>query len=194
MAHHYRYSPTMSTFIVECGAAAWAASGLGEMTPAESLIYCQQVFADDLDGHPLLANKSEWRTFPLVANVRWWDGHTVLLGDALRTVHFSIGSGTRLALEDAMALYQALSDADGGVAGALRRFEERRRPGADAIVEAAVDSTSWDEKFDTKMHLGAYDFAYDYLTRTGRVSNARLREIAPRFMAAFEAQAARPVT
>ena len=190
VAHHYRYAPDMSTFIVECDAGTWARAGLKHLDDAGSRAYCEGVFAADLDGHPLISNNSTWQRFPLVTNQHWSTGNVVILGDALRSVHFSIGSGTRLAMEDAIALYQAFDDAGGAgddVAGALVRFEAARRPIVEKLLAAAANSSYWYEEFAGKMGLEAYPLAYDYMTRSGRVTHARLREMAPRFTAAFEA-------
>ena len=172
VAHHYRYAPDMSTFIVECDAASRA--------------YCEGVFAPDLDGHSLISNNSTWRRFPLVTNQHWSTGNVVILGDALRSVHFSIGSGTRLVMEDAIALHQAFIAAGDDVAGALARFEAARRPIVDKLLAAAANSSYWYEEFASKMGLEAYRLAYDYVTRSGRITHARLKEMAPRFTASFE--------
>lgn len=102
-AHHYRYSPTMSTFIVECDRKSWIGAGFHQLDPEASRARCQEIFAHTLDGHDLIANKSTWRNFPWIRNDRWSFKNMVLTGDALRTAHYSIGSGTRLALEDAIA-------------------------------------------------------------------------------------------
>src|SRR5262249_9959217 len=109
-AHHYRYQPGMSTFIIEVDDATFRRAGLDRMSEAEAKAVCETVFADALDGHPLISNHSMWRRFPIVRNERWFHGNCVLLGDALHTAHFSIGSGTRLAMEDAIALDRALAD------------------------------------------------------------------------------------
>ncbi len=185
-AHHYRYAPDRSTFIVECDRSTFERAGLGDMDDAESRRYCETVFAPDLDGHPLVSNRSIWRRFPIIANDRWRVGNTVLLGDALRTAHFSIGSGTRLAMEDAIALVGAL-DVAGTVEDGLDRFEKARKPIVDKIQGAANASAQWYERMADKMPLEPYAFAYDYMTRTGRVSDDRLRGIAPDFMARYEA-------
>ncbi len=108
VAHHYRYSPEMSTFLVELDAATWQRAGFATMSDDERMDYCADVFARDLGGHGLISNRSVWRRFPVIRNERWVNGNIVLMGDALRTVHFSIGSGTRFALEDAIALDEAL--------------------------------------------------------------------------------------
>ncbi|MGH8675559.1 MAG: FAD-dependent monooxygenase, partial [Burkholderiales bacterium] len=107
VAHHYRYSPDMSTFIVECDDATWRRAQLDRISDEESRDYCEGVFAADLAGHALVSNHSIWRQFPILHTRNWRAGNVVLIGDALRTMHFSIGSGTRLAFEDAIALDRA---------------------------------------------------------------------------------------
>jgi len=183
VAHHYRYSPQMSTFIVECDAATWRRAGLDRMSDAESRAYCERVFAPDLGGHPLVSNKSIWRQFPLLTNGRWSAGNAVLIGDALRTVHFSIGSGTRLAFEDAIALDRAFGEAGDDVPAALAAFERERRPVVEKLLAAANASSFWYEDFPARMGLPPWQLAYDYMTRSGRMSDARLAEMAPQFMA-----------
>ena len=181
VAHHYRYAPDMSTFIVECDAATWERSGLAHLDDETSRRYCEAVFAPDLGGHPLVSNRSEWLRFPVLACERWRHGNVVLIGDALRSVHFSIGSGTRLAMEDADALAAALDESGGRVAEGLERFEAARRPVVDKLLAGAAGSWSWYERFADRMHLTAHEFGYDYMTRSGRVSDERLAAIAPRF-------------
>ena len=107
IAHTYRYSRTHSTFLVECDPQTWRAAGLDRMPGPASLAYCANVFRDDLGGHPLLSNKSDWFRYPIVRNRHWHWRNVVLLGDALRTGHPSVGSGTRLAMQDAIALFEA---------------------------------------------------------------------------------------
>jgi 2-polyprenyl-6-methoxyphenol hydroxylase-like FAD-dependent oxidoreductase len=192
VAHHYRYSPSMSTFIVECDAPTWERAGFARISDAESRAYCERVFAPDLGGHALVSNKSVWRNFPLVTNEHWTVGNVVLIGDALRSVHFSIGSGTRLAMEDALFLSRAFSAENESVPAALARFTAERRPLVDTMLAAAAKSCEWYEQFAGKMHLDAYGLAYDYMTRSGRMTDARLAEIAPRFMAALATRATRP--
>src|SRR3984893_9590518 len=117
-AHSYKFNKTTSTFIVECPPETWAAAGLASMSEADTCAYLERVFTDDLGGHPLLTNNFvRWLNFPLVKNARWRHDHVVLLGDALHTAHFSIGSGTKLALEDAIALADAFAAT--GTPGAL---------------------------------------------------------------------------
>ena len=196
VAHHYRYAPGMSTFIVECDATTWERSGLADLDDEAARRYCESVFAPDLGGHPLMSNRSEWRRFPVLACERWRHGNVVLIGDALRSVHFSIGSGTRLAMEDADALAATLDESGGKVAEGLERFEAARRPVVEKLLAGAAGSWSWYERFADRMHLSAPEFAYDYMTRSGRVSDERLRAIAPRFTrrlaAAREAAAGHP--
>ncbi len=184
-AHHYRYAPAMSTFIVECDAATWERAGFAEMGEDAARAHCEAVFAPDLEGHPLVSNASVWRTFPAIRNQRWQDRNMVLVGDALRTVHFSIGSGTRLAMEDAIALAAALKRHPGELAAAFADYRETRRPAVETLVAAAESSARWYQRMGEMMSLDPYDFAYDYMTRTGRVSERRLRRIAPNFMARF---------
>jgi len=185
-AHHYRYSPDMSTFLVECDPATWQAYGFADKTVDESKAVCEQVFAAALDGHPLISNKSVWRNFPWIWNERWWSGNRVLIGDALHSAHFSIGSGTRLAIEDAIALAKAL-EAEPDIPAALARYQRERQPIVKKLVTAARTSADWYEKFPEHMKLGLMDFAYSYITRSGRVDDIRLRAMAPRFLARYEA-------
>ncbi len=182
-AHHYRYSEAMSTFLVETDPETFERAGFEGMGAAETQSYCETVFAPDLDGHPLVSNKSEWRWFPQIWNERWSTANIVLLGDALHTAHFSIGSGTRLAMEDAIALYKSIGEHKTDLPAALARFEETRRPALEKLVDAAVASAHWYERMAELMRsLEPYEFARSYMTRTGRVSDERLEKIAPKFM------------
>jgi 2-polyprenyl-6-methoxyphenol hydroxylase-like FAD-dependent oxidoreductase len=186
VAHHYPYATDGSTFIVECDAATWARAGFATMSDEDSRAYCEAVFREELGGHPLLENRSQWLRFAVVTSRRWSHDRVVLIGDALRTVHFSIGSGTRTALEDAIALARALAAAP-DVAAALDRFERARRPAAEDFLEVAQQSVAWYERFPDHMRLAPLPFVHSYLTRSGRISAARLRERSPRFAAAYEA-------
>jgi 2-polyprenyl-6-methoxyphenol hydroxylase-like FAD-dependent oxidoreductase len=191
VAHHYRYAPDMSTFIVECDGATWRRAGLDRLPDAQSRAYCERVFAEDLAGDPLESNRSVWRQFPLISN-RGWSARAgrmraVLIGDALRTVHFSIGSGTRLAFEDAIALDRAFGEAGDDIGAALAAFERERRPVVEKLFVAATASSYWYEKLEDKMRLDPLALAYDYMTRSGRMSADRLRRTAPKFMKRFEA-------
>lgn len=186
VAHHYRYSAGASTFIVECDARTFAAAGLTEKSEGESRLYCEEVFRDDLGDHRLLTNKSSWNTFRAVTNRKWSHDNVVLIGDALRTVHFSIGSGTRMALEDAIALAGAFA-VHPDVPSALREFERSRRPGVDKFLQVAARSFLWYEHMRDKLPLDALPFAYDYMMRSGTVTHDRLRERHPKFVAAHAA-------
>jgi 2-polyprenyl-6-methoxyphenol hydroxylase-like FAD-dependent oxidoreductase len=186
VAHHYRYAPDMSTFIVECDAGTWRRAGFERMSDAESRNYCERVFAPDLGGRPLVSNRSIWRQFPLLSCRGWRAGNAVLIGDALHTVHFSIGSGTRLAFEDAIALERAFAEAGEDVPAALAAFERERRPVAEKLLHAASLSSFWYEDFPSKLALAPLELAYDYMMRSGRMTDERLREMAPRFMQSVE--------
>jgi 2-polyprenyl-6-methoxyphenol hydroxylase-like FAD-dependent oxidoreductase len=185
-AHHYRYAPDMSTFLVECDPETWQRYGFADKTIEESKAICEKVFANTLDGHPLVSNKSVWRNFPWIWNERWSSRNMVLIGDALHSAHFSIGSGTRLAIEDVIALVKAL-EAEPDIAAALTRYEVERKPIVKKLVTAARTSADWYEKFPEHMKLGLMDFAYSYITRSGRIDDARLRAMSPLFMARYEA-------
>jgi len=187
VAHHYRHDQTMSTFVVECDEATWRRAGLDRMSDDASRAYCEGVFAADLNSHALVSNKSIWRQFPLLVTNRWAVGNAVLLGDAQRTVHFSIGSGTRLAFEDAIALDRAFGADAADVSRALNIFERERRPIVEKIVAAANASSYWYERIAEKMKLKPWELAYDYMTRSGRMTDDRLRELSPKFMARVDA-------
>jgi 2-polyprenyl-6-methoxyphenol hydroxylase-like FAD-dependent oxidoreductase len=186
-AHHYRYAPDMSTFIVECDPATWVRAGLDRATESQSRRICEQVFAATLAGHPLVSNRSIWRNFPWVWNNRWSIRNVVLIGDALRTAHYSIGSGTRLAIEDALALTKALEAEPDDLAAALAHYEASRRPIVEKLVAASRMSAVWYERFPEHMRLAPVDLAMSYLRRSGRVDDDRLRTMAPEFMALYDA-------
>jgi 2-polyprenyl-6-methoxyphenol hydroxylase-like FAD-dependent oxidoreductase len=185
-AHHYRYSPGMSTFLVECDLPTWQRYGFADKTIDQSRTICEQVFAATLDGRPLVSNKSLWRNFPWIWNERWSFKNMVLIGDALHSAHFSIGSGTRLAIEDAIALTKAL-ETERDTAAALGRYQSERQPIVKKLVQAARTSADWYGRFPEHMKLDPMDFAYSYITRSGRVDDARLRAMSPAFMARYEA-------
>jgi 2-polyprenyl-6-methoxyphenol hydroxylase-like FAD-dependent oxidoreductase len=184
-AHHYRYAPGRSTFIVEVGAETFARAGFAAMDEVETRAMCQRVFADALGGHPLISNNSIWRQFAVVHNARWSHANMVLVGDALHTAHFSIGSGTRLAMEDAIVLDKALT-AHATVPDALAAYEAARRPVLEKLVAGANGSAEWYERFGDHMELAPLDFAMSYITRSGRVDLERLRKLSPRFVARYE--------
>jgi 2-polyprenyl-6-methoxyphenol hydroxylase-like FAD-dependent oxidoreductase len=185
-AHHYRYAPGQSTFIVEVDEATFNRAGFANMSEAEAKALCEGVFAEALDGEPLISNKTIWRQFPIIHNARWSAGNCVLLGDALHTAHFSIGSGTRLALEDAIALDKALAEHPGEVSAALTAYEAARRPIMEKLVAGANGSAEWYRRFAGHMKLEPADFAMSYITRSGRVDLERLRKLSPEFVGWYE--------
>lgn len=187
-AHHYRYAPGMSTFLVECARDTWEKAGFATMDEADSAAKCAELFADTLDGKPLITNKSSWRNFPVLWNDRWSHLNMVLVGDALHTAHFSIGSGTRLAMEDVIALVDALDDQPEDLRGALQSYQAARKPILEKLVTAANSSARWYEDFSEHMKLAPLDFGYAYMTRSGRIDDERLRKLAPNFMAQYEGQ------
>lgn len=184
-AHHYRYEADKSTFIVETDETTFQRTGFAEMSEADNRALCERIFAEALDGEPLISNNSIWRQFPIVRNERWSHGKYVLIGDALHTAHFSIGSGTRLAMEDAIALDKALTAHD-GISEALALYEAARRPILEKLVAGANGSAEWYQRFAEHMQLPAGDFAMSYITRSGRVDIERLRKLSPDFVAWYE--------
>src|ERR1043166_7651679 len=176
----------MRTFLVECDAATWQAYGFEHKTIEQSQAICEEIFAGTLDGHALVSNKSVWRNFPWIWNENWSSSNMVLIGDALHSAHFSIGSGTRLAIEDAIALTKAL-EAAADIPAGLARYQSERKPIVKKLVTAARTSADWYEHFPEHMKLDLMDFTYSYITRSGRIDNARLRAMSPQFMARFEA-------
>jgi 2-polyprenyl-6-methoxyphenol hydroxylase-like FAD-dependent oxidoreductase len=185
-AHHYRYSPTMSTFIVECDRATWLRAGFAEKTEEETRAVCEQVFADTLSEHELVANKSLWRNFPWIWNERWSHQNLVLVGDSVHTAHFSIGSGTRLALEDVIALVIALDSEPSDLRRALENYEAARRPIVETLVKAAKTSAAWYDHFPEHMKMAPLDLAYSYITRSGRIADEKLRAMSPKFMQRYK--------
>jgi anthraniloyl-CoA monooxygenase len=186
ITHTYQFSPTHSTFLVEVDPETFRRAGLDRMSEAESLAYCEKVFADDLKGHKLLSNKSNWFQYTIVKNKNWHHKNIVLLGDALRTGHPSVGSGTRLALQDSIALFEAYKACGNDVPKMLAKFVEIRQPGSDALQKAAIKSTEWYENLGPKHHLDPISFAYDYVTRSGRVDHAEVRKRDPQLADAYE--------
>lgn len=186
-AHHYRYAPDMSTFLVECDRATWLRYGFADKTVEESRAICEQVFADTLGGHALVSNKSVWRNFPWIWNENWSFRNVVLVGDALHSAHFSIGSGTRLAIEDVIALVKALEAEPGDLPAGLARYQAARKPIVKKLVTAARTSADWYESFPEHMTRDLMDFAHSYITRSGRIDNDRLRTMSPAFMARYDA-------
>ena len=186
-AHHHPHASGMSTFVVETDEATFFRCGLDRMDVDAARDFCERVFADTLGGAPLISNKSIWRQFPRIWNQHWSVGNRVLVGDALHTAHFSIGSGTRLAMEDAIALARALEDHVDDIPGALAAYEDARKPALRSLIAAANASAQWYEHFAGHMRLAPLEFAMSYITRSGRVDLERLRRTSPEFVSAYEA-------
>ena len=187
--HAYQYDASgRSTFIVEATDETWRGAGMHRAGEEETVRFLSRLFADELDGHPLIRNRSVWRRFPTVVNARWSAGNVVLIGDAAHTAHFSVGSGTRLAMLDAIALADALraGGQDGGgrapLADALGAYEvERRRP-VESLQRAAQASLQWFEDTERYFRLEPEQFAFSLLTRSLRISHENLRERDPAFV------------
>ncbi len=192
-AHSYKFSRDTSTFIVECDEETWAGSGFDRMTDDETRTHLARVFAADLGGHELLSNNSRWVNFLLVKNARWSAGNVVLLGDALHTAHFSIGSGTKLALEDSIALFQCFA-AGVDVPRALAEFELSRKPVIEEYQQAAHDSRLWFERARDYIHLDPLPFAFSLMTRSNRVAYESLKKRDPVFIAAYESHLSQTVS
>src|SRR5438094_3267618 len=184
-AHSYKFDENTSTFIVECDPQTWETAGFARMSDEETRAYLAEVFAPDLNRHPLLSNNSKWINFVLVKNAHWYRENVVLLGDALHTAHFSIGSGTKLAMEDAIALKQSF-DQRSNVTEALQRYEKARNPVIEEYQAAAHESMLWFENARDHMHLVPIELAYSLMTRSGRVDDAELRKRDPDFMSSYD--------
>jgi anthraniloyl-CoA monooxygenase len=172
--HAYQYAPGRSTFIVEAREETWQASGLTENDEPATVAYLQALFHEELQGHPLLANRSIWRRFPTVRNARWHSGNVVLLGDAAHTAHFSVGSGTKLAMEDAIALAAALRT-EPSIPAALASYEAGRRPQVESLQRAAQASLEWFESAERYHDTEPIQFAFNLLTRSLRITHENLR-------------------
>jgi anthraniloyl-CoA monooxygenase len=176
--HAYRYQATGSTFIVECREDTWRAAGLANADEDRTLSILGDVFAAELDGHKLIKNRSIWRNFPTVRCGKWHAGNVVLLGDAAHTAHFSIGSGTKLAMEDSIVLRdQLLAHRD--VPTALAAYEAKRRPEVEALQAAAQASLEWFEGTERYMNMAPVQFTYSLMTRSLRVSHASVAKRDP---------------
>jgi anthraniloyl-CoA monooxygenase len=184
--HGYPFDENTSTFIVECPDATWRAAGLDAMGEEESLAFCEELFAEDLGHHRLLSNRSIWLRFLRVRNESWHHGNTVLLGDAAHTAHFTIGSGTKLAMEDAVGLANAFVR-HREIEPALVDFERERQPVVERFQEAAGDSAAWFERVGRSTHLEPIQFAFRLLTRSGRITHANLGLRDPAFVRVLDA-------
>lgn len=191
-AHHYSYAPGRATFIVEMGPETFARTGFADLPEPAYRVACERLFAPALGGAALIPNNSVWRQFPHLWCDRWHDGNRVLLGDALHTAHFSIGSGTRLALEDVVALVAALQRHDWNIAAALPAYQADREPVLRKLVAAARASADWYDAFGAHMALSPHAFALSYIRRAGRIDSARLRTLCPAFAAEAAARGLLP--
>jgi anthraniloyl-CoA monooxygenase len=185
--HAYPFDEHRSTFIVECREPVWRAAGLDSATEADSIAFCEKLFADELGGHRLLSNRSLWLSFPRVHNASWHHGRTVLIGDAAHTAHFSIGSGTKLAMDDAIALADALARRPDDLEAALVDYELVRQPVVERFQQAADTSAGHFERVAAYHGLEPVQFAVNLLTRSGRVSHANLTLRDPSFGLAADA-------
>ncbi len=176
-AHCYPFEAQTSTVIVECDEGTWRRAGLDQATEADSLAYCEELFGDMLGGCPLLSNRSTWTNFVTVKNKTWHHRNTVLLGDSVHTAHFSVGSGTKMAMEDAIALARAFRQHH-DIGTALADYEMERKPYVERIQRAAQESRTYFENTRRYFHLEPLQFTFHLLTRSGRISyeNLRLRD------------------
>src|SRR5688500_8218557 len=178
-AHCYRFDDRTSTFIVECDERSWKSAGFDAMDTPQTIAACEAMFAEWLDGHRLMSNaahraNSPWITFVRVRNAKWFHGNVALIGDAAHTAHFSIGSGTKLAMEDAIGLVKAVG-ANTDLSVALRAYQDDRSTEALRLQNAARNSLEWFENVKRYIHLAPEQFAYSLLTRSQRVSHENLR-------------------
>jgi anthraniloyl-CoA monooxygenase len=184
--HAYPFDAETSTFIVECTEATWRAAGLDQAGESESITACQDLFAPELSGHKLLSNRSLWISFVTVRCQSWHHGKVVLLGDAAHTAHFTIGSGTKLAMEDAVALSQALQRHPAELEAAMTDYELERQPVVERFQEAARDSATWFENVRRYDSFDPLQFACNLLTRSGRIGHLELTKRDARFAAAVD--------
>ncbi|HTE56456.1 MAG TPA: FAD-dependent monooxygenase [Kofleriaceae bacterium] len=184
--HAYRYRESGSTFIVETTAEAFTRAGLVAEDEDASIAYLERLFADELAGHRLIKNRSIWRSFPTVRNRSWHDRNVVLLGDAAHTAHFSIGSGTKLAMEDSIALASALVG-ERDVEAALDLYERTRRPSVESLQRAAQVSLEWFEGTERYRAMDGIQLAFSLMTRSLRVSHDGLARRDPALVARLDA-------
>ena len=192
--HAYRYEEHSSTFIVETTEETWRRAGLDGASEDETVAFTEKLFARELGGHPVLKNRSLWRSFPTVQNARWHHDNVVLLGDAAHTAHFSIGSGTKLAMEDSIALARALGEHRDLRDGA-RRLRGRAAPSVETLQRAAQTSLEWFEQ--TERYHGRLEppqFAFSLLTRSLRISHENLKARDAPFVATVDRWFAEPAS
>ena len=180
-AHAYRFAPDCSTFIVECSEETWRGFGFDRMSQVESIATCERIFAKYLDGHPLKSNATHlvgsaaWLSFRRIKCDNWSVGNVILLGDAAHTAHFSIGSGTKLALEDAIKLAEVLNRPGLSREAALVEYQAERNLEVLKLQNSARNSTEWFETLERYTHFEPLQFAYSLLTRSQRISHENLR-------------------
>ncbi len=176
--HAYAYNDEMDTWIVETSDATWRSAGMDKASEEETRLYLEELFAEDLKGHPLITNRSVWRTFPVVRNENLYYKNIVLMGDAVRSAHFSIGSGTKLAMEDAITLASCFAQTGNKVQAALEQYQAIRKPEADRLQRTAVTSLSWFEHIDRYAQQDAEQFTFNMMVRSKRITyeNLRLRD------------------
>ena len=184
-AHAYPFAGTMSTFIVECDEATWRTAGLDSADEATSIAYCERLFESDLRGRSLISNNSKWINFVTLKNKTWRKDNLVLVGDAAHTAHFSIGSGTKLAMEDSIALVNAL-DSKPDVASALVEYELERKPRVERFQEAARQSQDYFENTGIYRDMDPMQFAFNLLSRSGRIDYDDLRVRDEHFVGAVD--------
>ena len=193
VGHYYAYSDEMSTFVAECDDATWARMGLDALTDDQRQTLIEKIFAPELCEHKLISNKSVWRQFSVIRNERWIHGRNVLIGDALASAHFSIGSGTRIAMSDAIALSGALLACDGDVNAGLNAFVGSHRGRKAKLISASERSYTWYEQIANWMDdYTPAEFVYHFMTRTGRINDARLRAEFPKLMRHLESHLSLP--
>ncbi|HXJ63152.1 MAG TPA: FAD-dependent monooxygenase, partial [Actinomycetota bacterium] len=182
--HAYPFDARTSTFIVECNQATWERAGLEDASEEDSIAFCEELFAPELGGHRLLSNRSLWMSFVTLRCESWHNGNVVLLGDAAHTAHFTIGSGTKLAMEDAISLANALDvHASSSLGAALTQYELERQPVVERFQEAARESSRY---FEDVIRYASFDplpFAFQLLTRSGRITHLELEKRDPGFVA-----------
>lgn len=178
VAHSYQYEEGMSTWIFECSDETWQKHGFEVTNEDDTIAKIAKIFAEELDGHPLISNKSHWRQFPHVTNENWYHNNIVLLGDAKATAHYSIGSGTKLAMDSAIGLSDAVIANPTNVKAAFEQYEKTRQNTVEMIQYAAIVSLDWFENMDRHMNHSFQQFAFGCMTRSKKVTyeNLRLRD------------------
>ena len=178
VAHSYQYEEGMSTWIFECSNETWEKFNFEVTNEEDTITKISEIFKDELDGHPLISNKSHWRQFPHVTNENWYHNNIVLLGDAKATAHYSIGSGTKLAMDCAIGLSDAVIANPNDIQSAFQQYEKNRRNTVEMIQYAALVSLDWFENMDRNSQHPFYQFAFGCMTRSKKVTfeNLRLRD------------------